>query len=480
MAKRALIVDDSRTAQVRLRKMLEKFNLEVDTVMSAEEALGYLSYRQPAVVFLDHHMEGMDGLEALKIIKSNPATALIPVIMYTSEQGDVYVGQARALGAIDILGKEVMKHASLEKVLSGLGIRAATEDTTATDTDEQEAPVKAAAAVDDESSVRPTYRVYDADDEDSAVSEDGASPELTQVQRQISRLFEIHITKVRQEIEDNSKFLFRRLSRELNDRPRVSRNKAAPAEASVPEEPIPYLADSGQERGSLPIWLLSVVLIGIGYLGFQQYIANSRQDLLKEELAGLRDQNRAQQDLVTRLFAKASETTETRVTEKVSADKRVLLDALSWAVNADTQVAFGELALNDQRIYMVGELLGLLKAADFTGIVFIDVHMGNFCVIEDPSGRYMLPEPESNLEDCMFLASRMPEILIGEQASIGFLNYLQSAPVLAEGNIEIELSSQDYSEPRYSYPPTTSAVSAGDWNAVAQKNNRISVTFATN
>src|SRR5690606_39028248 len=106
------------------RKMLERFDLEVDTVMSAEEALGYLSYRQPAVIFLDHHMEGMDGLEALKIIKSNPGTALIPVIMYTSEQGDVYVGQARALGAIDILGKEVMRYANLEKVLGSLGITA--------------------------------------------------------------------------------------------------------------------------------------------------------------------------------------------------------------------------------------------------------------------------------------------------------------------------------------------------------------------
>ncbi len=482
MAKRALIVDDSRTAQVRLRKMLEKFSLEVDTVMSAEEALGYLSYRQPAVVFLDHHMEGMDGLEALKIIKSNPSTALIPVIMYTSEQGDVYVGQARALGAIDILGKEVMKHASLEKVLSGLGIRATTsEDSTAVATEEPETQVpQTAALVEDDPSLRPSYNVYDADDEDSAISTDGASPELTRVQRQISRLFEIHITKVRQEIEDNSKFLFRRLSRELNDRPRPSRSKPAAATPVETEETIPYLPDSGQEKSGLPIWLLSLVLIGIGYLGFQQYIAHNRQDLLKEELAGLKDQSRAQQDLVTRLFAKASETTETRVGEKASADKRVLLDALSWAVNADTQVAFGELALNDQRIYMVGELLGLLKAADFNGIVFIDVHMGNFCVVEDPSGRYMLPEPESNLEECMFLASRMPEILIGEQASIGFLNYLQSAPILAEGNIEIELSSQDYSEPRYSYPPTTSAVSAGDWNAVAQKNNRISVTFATN
>ncbi|HEY7772170.1 MAG TPA: response regulator, partial [Marinagarivorans sp.] len=70
MAKRALIVDDSKTAQVRLQKMLERFDIDIDTSSSAEEALGYLSYRQPSVIFLDHHMEGMSGLSALKIIKS--------------------------------------------------------------------------------------------------------------------------------------------------------------------------------------------------------------------------------------------------------------------------------------------------------------------------------------------------------------------------------------------------------------------------
>ena len=42
-------------------------------------------------------MPGIDGSRALQIIKSNPDTAMIPVIMYTSKSGDVYTGQARAL-----------------------------------------------------------------------------------------------------------------------------------------------------------------------------------------------------------------------------------------------------------------------------------------------------------------------------------------------------------------------------------------------
>src|SRR5690242_6120386 len=56
---------------------------------------------------MDHTMPGMDGLQALAAVKRNPRTALVPVMMYTSKEGEVYVGQARALGGLGVLPKEV-------------------------------------------------------------------------------------------------------------------------------------------------------------------------------------------------------------------------------------------------------------------------------------------------------------------------------------------------------------------------------------
>jgi len=41
-------------------------------------------------------MPGMDGFEAVSAIKNNPHTATIPIMMYTSQEGELYVGQARA------------------------------------------------------------------------------------------------------------------------------------------------------------------------------------------------------------------------------------------------------------------------------------------------------------------------------------------------------------------------------------------------
>jgi len=125
MAKTALIVDDSASARYVLGGMLSQQALAVDTAASGEEALEYLRHSRPDVIFMDHMMPGMDGLQALEAIKDNPATATIPVMMYTSQEGELYVGQARALGAIGVLPKQV-RPVEVTKVLDALHL---TDDT---------------------------------------------------------------------------------------------------------------------------------------------------------------------------------------------------------------------------------------------------------------------------------------------------------------------------------------------------------------
>ncbi len=121
MSKTALIVDDSRTARVVLQKKLETHELRVDNAESAEAALEYLVVNRPDIIFMDHEMPGMDGFEAVSAIKKNPATATIPIMMYTAQEGELYVGQARALGAVGVLPKEV-EPVELSKVLESLRI----------------------------------------------------------------------------------------------------------------------------------------------------------------------------------------------------------------------------------------------------------------------------------------------------------------------------------------------------------------------
>jgi CheY-like chemotaxis protein len=117
--KNALVVDDSKSARAVLSGMLEKYDIEVDTAESAEQAIEYLNHHRPDAIFMDHQMPGMDGLQAVRAIKSNPLTATIPIMMYTSQEGELYVGQARALGAMGVLPKQV-RAVDVSKVLHEL------------------------------------------------------------------------------------------------------------------------------------------------------------------------------------------------------------------------------------------------------------------------------------------------------------------------------------------------------------------------
>jgi CheY-like chemotaxis protein len=120
-SKRALVVDDSKSARAFLSRILERHEIAVDAAESAEAAIDYLTRNRPDVIFMDHMMPGMDGFQAVQSIKNNPRTAAIPILMYTSQEGDLYLGQARALGAEGVLPKQI-KQADVTKMLYQLSL----------------------------------------------------------------------------------------------------------------------------------------------------------------------------------------------------------------------------------------------------------------------------------------------------------------------------------------------------------------------
>lgn len=103
--KTALVVDDSKSARFAMRKFLESFGYLVDTAESAEDAYIYLKKKLPDVMFLDHIMPGTDGFDAIKTLKQNALTAGLPVVLCSSNEGEDFLRQARACGAIDVLQK---------------------------------------------------------------------------------------------------------------------------------------------------------------------------------------------------------------------------------------------------------------------------------------------------------------------------------------------------------------------------------------
>ncbi len=119
--KRALIVDDSRTACVVLSRVLKKYNIESDSCHSGMDALEYLKHSTPCVIFMDHNMPGMDGFEVVRKLKGSSLTASIPVMMYTGRSEEAFINEAKAAGVVDILSKQ-FNHQHVENALRQLSL----------------------------------------------------------------------------------------------------------------------------------------------------------------------------------------------------------------------------------------------------------------------------------------------------------------------------------------------------------------------
>lgn len=144
--KNALLVDDSKVARFALSKLLEGRDMEVNMAGSAEEALDFLnSHGRPDVIFMDHLMPGMNGVEATKAIKGNPETAGIPIIMCTSKKSSSFVEEARNFGVYNILTKPPQTE-GLKEVLEQL----ASDVTGGTLPEPPAEPAAAASGEDDE------------------------------------------------------------------------------------------------------------------------------------------------------------------------------------------------------------------------------------------------------------------------------------------------------------------------------------------
>lgn len=86
---RLLIVDDSPTVVSLLQLVFESDNYEVTTARDGMEGLEKVRQWKPDLIVTDSLMPNLDGFELLRIVRTEPSTKDIPVIMLTgSDQAD--------------------------------------------------------------------------------------------------------------------------------------------------------------------------------------------------------------------------------------------------------------------------------------------------------------------------------------------------------------------------------------------------------
>ena len=100
-----LIVEDE-PHMLRLTELsLRKGGFEILIARNGIEALGLAGSKNPALIVMDVLIPEMDGLTALKHLKTSPATAPIPVIMLTTRGHNLTRQEAETAGAEAYLTK---------------------------------------------------------------------------------------------------------------------------------------------------------------------------------------------------------------------------------------------------------------------------------------------------------------------------------------------------------------------------------------
>ncbi len=104
MTERILIVDDEETLCEVLRLNLENEGYDVDTALSAEEALR-MDIKQYSLILLDIMMGEISGIRFARMLKSDVATADIPIIFCTARDSEDDMVKGLNLGADDYITK---------------------------------------------------------------------------------------------------------------------------------------------------------------------------------------------------------------------------------------------------------------------------------------------------------------------------------------------------------------------------------------
>ena len=79
-----LIVEDNEKNRKLARDVLQFKGYRTVETDNAEEGIRVAREQQPALILMDFHLPGIDGIEALARLRADPATRRIPVIAVTA------------------------------------------------------------------------------------------------------------------------------------------------------------------------------------------------------------------------------------------------------------------------------------------------------------------------------------------------------------------------------------------------------------
>ena len=476
-AKRALIVDDSKSARTFLARILEKYDIEVDSAESAEEAIEYLGTHRPDVIFMDHLMPGMDGFQAVQAIKNNPRTATIPIMMYTSQEGELYLGQARALGAVGVLPKQI-KPADVSKVLYQLHL-----------------------LPDRRTGEQTSFRAVGADASGSSAEAGASSGGITvaALREQFAELRRALVANIDSQSDRITADIRALLLEVLPPPPPPSMEPPPPVKRRRPWGWIAAGIATAVAVASTAMWWREYGL----RQGAVQQLAEARRALEKQQSASA-ERNAAVGLPAPRALPAPARTAsaasvaagptaadpETQdfgftpaapVTEEnlhpvadSSAPEPPLSKVPPFVV---ARVPYGTDPLGGPRLEFVRQVLERLAAEGYRGIVEVRTYAGRFCLVGNATEGYSLAPDEMPFSRCDIVGNPHDEALTvtGPRIPLPFANLIGQFRNATQGAMDVQVSAGDSAVTAVPYPQVSENLAAGEWNRAASANNRVEI-----
>ena len=117
---RILIVDDDDDVRGIIKEVLTPHGYELHLAAGGLQALETLRKKRVDLAIVDRNMPGMSGIEVVQLIRQNPKTASLKVLMCTASSMTKEVDEAFAAGADDYVLKPLNFAALLAKVAKTL------------------------------------------------------------------------------------------------------------------------------------------------------------------------------------------------------------------------------------------------------------------------------------------------------------------------------------------------------------------------
>jgi CheY-like chemotaxis protein len=445
--KRALVVDDSKSARVILSRMLEKYDIEVDMAESAEQAIEYLKNNRPDAIFMDHLMPGMDGFQAVLAIKGNPLTAMIPIMMYTSQEGELYVGQARALGALGVLPKQV-RPVDVSKVLYELHLMPDRRDIT----EGALAPVELQDGA-------PIARAPAAAAGATSAGDWGRRLELA---------LKDQAADVRRFIVASLDSFASRIVSDMRDSIPAPTLEFPPPPARAARPTWPWAA-------GLAAACLIAVLFAACWLIARGDLAKSRA-----EVAGLTSANTELQRARLDLSATVKDLSAALAALSTSTGAAAGVGISLIAPRTET-VPYGEIPFDRGRLDVLRELLAKLEAQGFHGVVKITSLSGLYCLSGNATDGFTPAGASLSASKCDVVGNPFEESLSGQQRqSLAFANLIAGVRQRTAGAITVAIENAGSARPSTPYPARIESLTAGEWNRAAAANNRVEFAAEAN